>query len=234
MYILLNNEPLDILKINGISGVITLDSRYYVECRKNLQTIRANGLVDVYRMKMPKKLLTMSAKDIEYDAVGNNTVWGYFFYIAEKVSMERITNDCPNGMIETVKNIYYRVYDNKTVAQGVLENLIIKINEVDNKDLLEWRFSRMQDESYKSDGITYVRINRTKAKRYYAQGKTIYLIPNFMRLENAWVGLMAININDNPEDKQDFDKRLNSYIYYNCYNSKGKSYPKYFIKQKDL
>ena len=136
MYIMLNNEPFDVSKINGISGVITLDSRYYVEFRKNLQTIRANGLVDVYRMKMPKKLLTMSAQDIEYDAVGNNTVWGYFFYIATKVSIERITNDCPNGMIETVRNIYSRVYDDKTVAQGVLENLIININEVEKQRLV--------------------------------------------------------------------------------------------------
>lgn len=43
----------------------------------------------------------------------------------------------------------------------------------------------MQQEDYTEKGIRYVRINKRKARLKFAEGKTIYLIQDNMRLGNA-------------------------------------------------
>lgn len=94
----------------------------------------------------------------------------------------------------------------------------------------------MQDEQYKaSDGTMYVRINRMRARNYYSSGKTILLVPDMMRLENAWDSLKPISLYDNPEDKRNFDRRVDDYVYYrNLSKGRNDKAPKYFINQKDL
>lgn len=43
----------------------------------------------------------------------------------------------------------------------------------------------MQSEQYTDNGVTYVRIRLTEARKYYGQGKTILLVPEGMRLANT-------------------------------------------------
>ena len=45
----------------------------------------------------------------------------------------------------------------------------------------------MQQEEYIDKGVKYVRIDKRKARIKFGEGKTICLIPDRMRLENAWV-----------------------------------------------
>lgn len=94
----------------------------------------------------------------------------------------------------------------------------------------------MQNEKYKAkDGTIYVRINKLRARNYYGSGKTILLVPDGMRLENAWDSLNPISLYDNSEDKRNFDRRVDDYVYYrNLSKGRNDKAPKYFIKQKDL
>ena len=46
----------------------------------------------------------------------------------------------------------------------------------------------MQKEDYTEKGIRYVRIDKRKARIKFAEGKTIFLIQDNMRLGNAWQG----------------------------------------------
>jgi hypothetical protein len=94
----------------------------------------------------------------------------------------------------------------------------------------------MQDEKYKAkDGTIYVRINKLRARNYYGSGKTILLVPDGMRLELAWDSLKLISLYDNPEDKRNFDRRVDDYVYYrNLSKGRNTKTLKYFIKQKDL
>ena len=45
-------------------------------------------------------------------------------------------------------------------------------------------------EEYQEKGVTYIRINKTKARVKYNEGKTIYLIQDMMRLPNVWKSLV--------------------------------------------
>lgn len=94
----------------------------------------------------------------------------------------------------------------------------------------------MQNEEYKEkDGTIYVRINKLRARKYYVSGKTILIVPEGMRLENAWDSLKPISLYDNPEDKRNFDRRVDDYVYYrNLSKGRNDKASKYFIKQKDL
>ena len=94
----------------------------------------------------------------------------------------------------------------------------------------------MQNEGYKAkDGTIYVRINKMRARNYYGSGKTILLVPDGMRLENAWDSLKPISLYDNPEDKRNFNRRVDDYVYYrNLSTGKNTKAPKYFINQQDL
>lgn len=92
----------------------------------------------------------------------------------------------------------------------------------------------MQSEQYTDNGVTYVRIRLTEARKYYGQGKTILLVPEGMRLANAWVRFAPMNIRDCENDKRTFDKRISDYKFYHNLNGRNDKNYKYFIKQTDL
>ena len=62
-------------------------------------------------------------------------------------------------------------------------------------------------------------------------GKQIWLIPDMMRLDNAWQSPCPISIKDNGGDRE-FDARVNEFVYYNCDRVKGNG-AKYFVRQSD-
>ena len=87
----------------------------------------------------------------------------------------------------------------------------------------------MQQESYNYKGEHHVRVNKTKARKMYNQGKQVYLIQDMMRLDNAWQSPCPI---DNKNGR-DFDGIVNEFRFYNCDSERGQGV-KYFVKQSDL
>lgn len=82
----------------------------------------------------------------------------------------------------------------------------------------------MQKEEYLRNGKKFVRVNKTKARIKYNEGKTVYLIPDMMRLDNAWQFPCPVN----NKDEREFDAVVNAFRYYNCDNERGRGV-KYFV-----
>lgn len=89
----------------------------------------------------------------------------------------------------------------------------------------------MQNEDYIYKGERVVRINKKVARQMYNDGKRIWLIPDMMRLDNAWQSPCPISKKDNGGDRE-FDVRVNEFVYYNCDKERGRGV-KYFIGQSD-
>lgn len=90
----------------------------------------------------------------------------------------------------------------------------------------------MQKEDYTYNGKRFIRVNKIKARKIYGDGNTVYLIPDMMRLDNAWQSPCPISKKDNGGDRE-FDTWVNEFQYYNCDNERGRGV-KYFVKQSAL
>lgn len=82
----------------------------------------------------------------------------------------------------------------------------------------------MQKEEYIRNGKKFVRVNKTKARIKYNEGKTIYLIQDKMLFDNVWQSPCPV---DN-KGEQKFDTIVNEFRYYNCDSERGYGV-KYFI-----
>lgn len=89
----------------------------------------------------------------------------------------------------------------------------------------------MQKEDYIRNGERFVRVSKTKARKVYGDGNTVYLIPDMMRLDNVWQSPCPISKKDNGGDRE-FDARVNEFQYYNCDKERGRGV-KYFVSQSD-
>lgn len=89
----------------------------------------------------------------------------------------------------------------------------------------------MQNEDYIYNGERVIRVNKKVARQMYNNGKQIWLIPDMMRLDNAWQSPCPISKKDNGGDRE-FDARVNEFAYYNCDRVRGHGV-KYFVKQSD-
>ena len=87
----------------------------------------------------------------------------------------------------------------------------------------------MQQEEYIRGTKRFVRVNKTKARQKYNEGKTIYLIQDMMRLDNAWQHPCPI---DNKGGK-DFDAVVDEFKYYKCDSERGRE-AKYFIDATEV
>ena len=67
--------------------------------------------------------------------------------------------------------------------------------------------------------VNLVKTNKPSATKLFNSGKTVYLLPNKVRLDNMWIRPFAISI-DNADGKS-FDAILNSYSFYNCNSETG-------------
>lgn len=90
----------------------------------------------------------------------------------------------------------------------------------------------MQQEEYIDKGVKYVRINKRRARIKFGEGKAICLIPDRMRLGNAWNSFCSISKSQTTDSDREFDNYVNHYMYYNCGVKSGCTV-KYFIKQED-
>lgn len=61
------------------------------------------------------------------------------------------------------------------------------------------------------------KVNVTSAKKSFENGQTVYLLPNKVRLDNAWIKPFAID----DSQGRTFDKVVNDYKYYNCNSETG-------------
>lgn len=78
------------------------------------------------------------------------------------------------------------------------------------------------------------RVKRYTARKMYRSGYTIYLIACKVRLDNAWIKPVPINISDKDLDVGDtFDRRINNFEYYNC-NAELGYYSHYYVTEEDL
>lgn len=91
----------------------------------------------------------------------------------------------------------------------------------------------MMHEEYQEKGVTYIRINKTKARVKYNEGKTIYLIQDMMRLPNAWEKPCPIHKDGLSSIGREFDDHVKDFQYHNCDSQCGCGV-KYFIKQEEL
>ena len=71
--------------------------------------------------------------------------------------------------------------------------------------------------------------NAQKARRLYYEGKNIYIIPSKVRIPNMWIDFFQMNVKDQENEKDDFQKRLNAFSYYNCNNELGNRIHFYYI-----
>ena len=82
-------------------------------------------------------------------------------------------------------------------------------------------------EEYNYNNERVIRVNKRVARKMYNAGIRIWLIPDMMRLVNAWQSPCPISKEDNGGDKE-FDARVNEFMYYNCDRERGRGV-KYFV-----
>lgn len=87
----------------------------------------------------------------------------------------------------------------------------------------------MQQEEYVRQGVRYVRIDKRKARIKFNEGKTIFFIPDMMRLENAWESYCPVWNDGNFT----FDNRVNGFQYNQARYNRNRGV-KYFIAENDL
>ena len=88
---------------------------------------------------------------------------------------------------------------------------------------------RYQGHNFEFYGKKVKQVNKIAAKNAYERGKTIYLLACNLRPNNVWQKPAAVNRNQWKLDTITFDNVVNTYIYYNCDNERGK-YPIFFVE----
>lgn len=73
-----------------------------------------------------------------------------------------------------------------------------------------------------------IKVSKTTAERLIKEGFTIKLLPCKVRLSNAWVEPLYVDIEMIEKYSNDFDYLVSQYRYYNCGNELGR-YPAYYL-----
>lgn len=78
-------------------------------------------------------------------------------------------------------------------------------------------------------------INKTRARKLYDQGKTIYLQSCKMVFNSMWQSACPINKERESwgEKGETFDSVVDAFTYFNCDNERGK-YPCFFVEVGDF
>ena len=85
----------------------------------------------------------------------------------------------------------------------------------------------MRDMDFTKDGVYYQRINKTKARRLYNEGKEIVLYPININPFSMWAYEF---VGDNKlYNYSSFDNMVNEFENYNCVGELGR-YTKFYIK----
>lgn len=78
------------------------------------------------------------------------------------------------------------------------------------------------------DGYTFMRINKTKAKRVYQSGRSIMVVACKLDPFNPW-WFPGFITEPNRCDEETFDHFVNSFEYYNCGLPECGKYAAYYI-----
>lgn len=77
-------------------------------------------------------------------------------------------------------------------------------------------------------GMQYKRISKKEAKKRFINGGNMIVAPCNMRLFTNWGGWSIIDGFNVAEPELEFDRIINSFIYYNC-NAEMGYYPSFYI-----
>lgn len=139
------------------------------------------------------------------------------FTVAHTISTEHAWNKVGDKYIDITMEI--------ALECNPAEEEYIALGEYDESEILPYLF----------ESKVYGGIYEQKFLEDYGSGKTILLVPDGMKLELAWDSLKPISLYDNPEDKRNFNRRVDDYVYYrNLSKGRNTKSTKYFINQKDL
>ena len=68
-----------------------------------------------------------------------------------------------------------------------------------------------------------LQVTKTQAKKFFEQGKTIYLLPSKMEFDNIWQSPLPFSISHlKGEPNWDFSKYIGFYEIYNCDRERGR------------
>ena len=81
-------------------------------------------------------------------------------------------------------------------------------------------------------GNEWERIDKRKAKNLYNKGVTLVICPDNLRPFTPWCVELIININDHIE-KPDFNKRINVFEIYNCFNRETGYHASFYMKREE-
>ena len=80
-----------------------------------------------------------------------------------------------------------------------------------------------------------IKINKTRARRLFNEGITIYLLPCNVGLSSIWVKPCPINNRELNEfmniDISYFDSQVNNFEYYNCNCNELGKYSHFYIEE---
>lgn len=75
-----------------------------------------------------------------------------------------------------------------------------------------------------------IQLNKTKARKYYNDGKTIVLLPSNYNIDECTVCCYGTFVTKNELNFGDsFDKIVKAFEYYRCINSQTGRYTHYFL-----
>ena len=70
---------------------------------------------------------------------------------------------------------------------------------------------------------TYRRVRKDVARKIYNNGGSVYMLPENIRLDNAWISPMEMS------GSIPFSDYVNAYEFYNCLNSETGKKAKFFV-----
>lgn len=81
--------------------------------------------------------------------------------------------------------------------------------------------------------MSYKRITKPIARKFYNNGYTVLILPCKCGLENQmWVQPFHANIKDSTEDANKFDRLVREFEHYNC-NAELGYYAHYYVSEED-
>lgn len=120
MWIILNGRPINVFNIADISEIIKVDSKYLVD---SYETILRSYTIEPLPKDNPEG--KTSFEDLQKDAKGKNTVWGYMFYITVSSITEK-------GTYSSFK-VVSKTYAKESAAKAALEHLLTELNDIEGK-----------------------------------------------------------------------------------------------------
>lgn len=122
MWIMLNNRPFDLSKMDGVSGVIRVTPKLIKDDlgKENAQLNIFNSFDESKRTKIYDSIKTKNFDE----------TLGYFFFLKERIFIQRYLNSASNGICQRQSFILSKIYESEEAAQTALEHFLFEINGI--------------------------------------------------------------------------------------------------------